>query len=92
MVKLYSNMFGVSQTDARKILDTIPEFLLGIVAAGEQMTLPGVLTVGVRLSPPKRAFDFASGKVVIRESKPVPYAKIGTHLKEAAVHAPIVSK
>lgn len=90
LIRLYSSLFDVPQRDAKVIIDSFSQLVEDVLARGESLTLPGIMTVGVKISKPRRAFQFKDGTVGYTTPKPVPFVKFGTRARAAASTAPVM--
>lgn len=88
-IRYYANSYDTTLTESKQILNNFSAFIEDVVAMGEELTLPGVMTVGVKETKPRKGYNFQTGETVMYDSKLVPYVKIGAKLKRAAAGAPM---
>lgn len=90
MVRWYSNTYDVTIAEATAVINNISDMLEDIVAAGETARFPGIATIGVKMSKPRKLRDPQTGEIRMTEAHPMAFFKLGTRLKEAARNAPFV--
>lgn len=92
LVRLYSNLYNTTLTDAAQILKNMGDFIEDVVAMGETLVLPGVITIGTKMSKARRVYDFGTGDTRMTTPKCVPCIKAGVRLKRAAEGAPVTAQ
>lgn len=83
-VKLFAQKFDTTQKYAAQCFADVAEFILDMIASGETVTLPGVLTVGVKQHKARSIYDFKTRTTRMTEAKVIPYARCGEKLKRTA--------
>lgn len=89
LVKMFANHNSISQAQAEHWLNQFANLIEDVVAMGESMSLPGILSIGVKVTKPRRAYDFQTGEMKLTTPKTVPDIKVGSRLKEVALTAPV---
>lgn len=89
LVRYWSNRTGDTQETVDQIQDDLADVVQDQIAMGNTINLPGIGQIGVKLSPPRKGRNPATGEVVIFPPKPHVFMKPCAALKKAGENAPV---
>ena len=82
IVEAFAKRYGYTKRSCTILYDEIAEFTIDMLKEGHDLYLKNVLTLGVKVRPPKRMMDFQTGEVRVVEASVLPYCDIRKPLKE----------
>lgn len=92
LAKLYSNHNKVSIQEATQMITNLCHLLEDLISAGHSIRLPGIMTIGVKMTSPRKIRDPQTGEIRMTTAHPTIFMKPGSRLKEAARDVAVIKE